>query len=294
MLLTGGTGFVGAHVAHALRAREHDVRALVRDPSAAGRLVTWGCELARGDVTDADSLATAVSGTDAVVHLVGIIKGRPDDFERVMEQGTRDLVAAAEAAGVGRFVLMSALGVSEENRDLTPYFAGKWAMEQAVAASSLEHVTLRPSFVFGRDGGVLPTFMRQVRWSPVTPVIGAGNERLQPIWVDDVASFLAEAVERPGIAGQTFELGGPDVVTWNELYVRIRTVLGKRRATLHLPVSLVRTAAGLTERLPGAPISRDQLAMIVEGGDQVCDIAPAVESFGIVPIGLDEQLRRAS
>ena len=294
VLVTGGTGFIGPYVVHALRTRDEHVRALVRDPSAAGRLVAWGCELARGDVTDADSLATAVSGTDAVVHLVAIIKGRSDDFERVMEQGTRDLVAAAESAGVRRFVLQSALGTSEENCELVPYFRAKWEMEQIVAGAGIEHVTFRPSFVFGRDGGVLPTFIRQVRWSPVTPVIGAGNERLQPIWVDDVASFLAEAVERPGIAGQTFELGGPDVVTWNELYARIRTVLGKRRATLHLPVSLIRTAAGLTERLPGAPISRDQLAMIVEGGDQVCDIAPAVESFGIVPIGLDEQLRRAS
>lgn len=294
VLLTGGTGFVGPKVAHALRAHGHDVRALLRDPSGGGTLVTWGCELARGDVTDAESLGRAADGVDAVVHLVSIIKGRPADFERIMEQGTRDLVAAAEAAGARRFVLMSALGVSEENRDLVPYFRAKWAMEQAVEASSVEHVIFRPSFVFGADGGVLPTFIRQVRWSPVTTVIGGGEGRLQPIWVDDVAEHFAEAVELPAAAGRTFELGGPDAVTWNELYDRIRRVLGARRATLHVPVGLMRAAATATDRLPGAPITRDQLTMLVDGGDQTCDMTPALETFSIRPIGLDEQIRRAA
>jgi uncharacterized protein YbjT (DUF2867 family) len=191
-------------------------------------------------------------------------------------------------------VLMSALGTSEQNRELVPYYHAKWEMEQAVAASSVEHVVFRPSFVFGRDGGVLPTFMRQVRLSPVTTVIGEGNERLQPIWVEDVAEFFARAVELPAAAGRTFELGGPDVVTWSQLYDRIRAVLGARRATLHVPVGLMRAGAALTERLPFAPLTRDQLKMIVEGGDQVCDIAPAVAAFDVHPISLDEQLRRAA
>jgi NADH dehydrogenase len=125
---------------------------------------------------------------------------------------------------------MSALGVSEETKELTPYYRAKWAMEESVRASGLEHVIFRPSFVFGRDGGVLPTFIRQVRWSPVTTVIGDGEGRLQPIWVDDVAECFAEGVELPAAGGRTFELGGPDAVTWNGLYDRIRAVLGARRA----------------------------------------------------------------
>jgi len=158
----------------------------------------------------------------------------------------------------------------------------------------IEHVVFRPSFVFGRDGGVLPTFLRQVRWSPVVPVVGAGTERLQPIWVDDVAAFFAQGVELANAARRTFELGGPDTVTWNELYARIRHVLGARRATVHVPVGLMRAGAALTERLPGAPVTRDQLTMLVEGGDQVCDTAPALDVFDVRPIGLDEQLRRAA
>lgn len=294
VLVTGGTGFVGPKIVHALRAREHDVRALVRDRGRAKTLEAWGCELVEGDVTDPESLRTAAEGVDCVVHLVAIIKGSPEDFERVMAQGARDLLAAAEAGGARRFVLMSALGTSERNRDLVPYYRAKWDQEQAVRASALEHVIFRPSFVFGEDGGALQTFMRQVRLSPVTPVVGSGEERLQPIWVDDVASFFAESVGLEAAAGRTFELGGPDIVTWNELYERIRRVLGKRRATVHVPVGVMRLGATLTDWLPFAPITRDQLTMLVEGGDQVCDPAPAMETFGIRPIGLDEQLRHAA
>ena len=294
LLVTGGTGFVGPKIVHALRAQDHDVRALVRDRGRAKTLEAWSCELVDGDMTDAASLRRAAEGVDCVVQLVAIIKGSPADFERVMAQGTRDLVAAAEAAGARRFVLMSALGTSERNRDLVPYYRAKWDMEQAVQASELEHVIFRPSFVFGPDGGVLPTFMRQVRWSPVTPVVGSGNERLQPIWVDDVAAFFAEGVTSTQAAGETLELGGPDAVTWNELYDRIKKVLGARRATVHMPVGLIRFGATLTEKLPGAPITRDQLKMLTEGGDQVCDPTPAITTLGVRPIGLDEQLRRAA
>lgn len=294
VLVTGGTGYVGPKVVHALRARNHDVRALVRSRKRGARLEAWGCELVEGDVTDTESLRRAVEGVEAVVHLVAIIKGKSGDFERVMEAGTHDLVAAAEAAGAKRFVLMSALGTSAENRDLVPYYRAKWAMEQAVEASPLEHVVFRPSFVFGSDGGVLPMFVRQVRWSPVTPVVGAGEGRIQPIWIDDVADCFAQAVDSAAAANRTFELGGPDVVTWNELYARIKAALRARRATFHIPVGAMRTVATLSDRLPFAPITRDQLTMLVDGGDSVCDPTPAFEAFGVRPVTLDEQIRRAT
>ena len=291
ILLTGGTGFVGGHVAHALRAQSRDVRALVRDPARAERLATWGCELATGDVTDPAGLKPAVAGCDVVVHLVAIIAGSRSEFERVMTQGTKNLVAAAQEAGVRRFVLMSALGVGEETKDLTPYYHAKWEMELTVKDSGLEHVIFRPSFVFGRDGGVLPLFVRQVRWSPVTPVLGKGENRLQPIWVEDVAAYFAASVDPPAAASRTFELGGPDAITWNELYRRIASALGKRRARVNVPFGLVRPAAALAERLPSPPITRDQIKML-EAGDNVCDNGPALKAFGLGVLSLDEQLRR--
>jgi uncharacterized protein YbjT (DUF2867 family) len=293
VLVTGPTGFIGPHVVHALRARDVHVRALVRDAGRASRLRAWGAELAVGDVTDTASLRGAVAGVDAVVHLVSIIKGSHADFERIMVQGTRDLVAAAREAGVRRFVLTSALGLDERTKDRVPYFAAKWEMESAVKASGLEHVIFRPSFVFGKDGGVLPTFVRLARFAPVTPIVGPGTQRLQPIWVEDLAEYYARALELPDAAGRTFELGGPDAPSWNEFWERLKRVLGVRRPSVHVPFGVMRVQAALTERLPGAPVTRDQLAML-ELGDNVVGTPDAVETFQLPLVPLDEQLRRAA
>jgi uncharacterized protein YbjT (DUF2867 family) len=293
VLVTGGTGFIGPHVVHALRAKETPVRALVRDPAHATRLAAWGVELAAGDVTDPASLRAACEGVDAVVHLVAIIRGKPTDFERVMSEGTRNVVAAAQEAGVRRFVLASALGLDERSKDAVPYFAAKWEMERAVKESGLEHVIFRPSFVFGRDGGVLPTFVRLARLAPVTPIIGSGRRRLQPIWVEDLAEYYALALTESAAANRTFQLGGPEAVSWNEFWERLKRVLGKRRPSVHVPFGAMRLQATLTERLPGAPVSRDQLTML-ELGDNVVTDQSAVETFKLPLVPLDDQLRRAT
>ena len=155
VLVTGGTGFVGPHVVRALAASGHGLRLLVRDATRSRELPG---QPVVGEMTNAVSLATAVEGVDAVVHLVAIRQGRKEEFERVMEQGTRDLVEAAKRAGVSRFVLMSALGTAADTKDLVPYYHAKWEMEQTVKSSGLDHVIFRPSFVFGSDG--LPTLQR--------------------------------------------------------------------------------------------------------------------------------------
>jgi len=291
--VTGGTGFVGPTVVHALRAEGHDVRALVRRRGSkeTERLVSWDCELVEGDMTDAESLGRAAAGCDAVVHLVAIPTGSDDDFRRIMIQGTRDLVEAAREKGVTRFVHMSALGTSERSQDLTAYFRAKWEQEQTVKGSGIDHVILRPSFIFGREGGMLPLLIRQVRWSPVVAVIG--TRKLQPIWVEDVASYFAKALATAEATNRTLELGGPDVETWDGLYERIKRILGKRRPTVHPPLGLVRAGAWVVEKLPtGLPLSPDALTML-EFDDNVTDIRPAVETFGVEPIGLNEQIRRA-
>jgi NADH dehydrogenase len=250
-------------------------------------------ELVTGDVTDPASLRAACEGVDAVVHLVAIIKGRPADFERVMSEGTRNVVAAAQEAGVRRFVLASALGLDERSKDAVPYFAAKWEMERAVRESGLEHVILRPSFVFGRDGGVLPTFVRLARFAPVTPIIGGGRQRLQPIWIEDLAEYYARAIDEQAAANRTFELGGPDAVSWNEFWERLKRVLGVRRPSVHVPFGAMRLQATVTERLPGAPVTRDQLTML-ELGDNVVTDPSAVETFQLPLVPLDEQLKRAT
>jgi uncharacterized protein YbjT (DUF2867 family) len=291
VLVTGGTGFIGPHVVHALRGRDEDVRALVRNPAKATRLTAWGAELVAGDVTDATALRAACEGVDTVVHLVSIIKGSPAQFDRVMTMGTRALVAAAQDAGVRRIVLASALGLDETSKSAVPYYASKWAMEQAVKESGLDHVIFRPSFVFGRDGGVLPTFVRLARFSPVTPIVGPGTQRLQPIWIEDLAQYFAHAAGGQGSG--TYELGGPDAVTWNEFWQRLKVALGVRRPSIHMPFGVMRVQATLTEKLPGAPVTRDQLKMLALGDNVVTD-ASAVQTFELPLMPLDEQLRRAA
>jgi NADH dehydrogenase len=294
ILVTGGTGFVGTAILHELRTRGLDVRALVRSTRSAERVKAWDVEPAFGDVTDVASVLAAARGCTHVIQLVAIIRGRASEFERVMVGGTQNVIAAARTAGVQRIVLMSALPLSEHNRTLTPYFAAKWQMEQDVTASGLEHVIFRPSFVFGRTGGVLPTFMRQVRLSPVVTVIGSGRGRLQPVWLDDVAAHFAAALELPQAANRAFELGGPDVVTWDELYGRIARTLRKRRALLHVPAGVARGGARLTEWIPGSPLTADQVTMLEEAGDSVAHGSNTVDTFALPLVPLDEQLRRAA
>jgi NADH dehydrogenase len=295
ILVTGATGFVGPRVARALRERDLPVRALVRRPSdrTAATLAAWGAELAQGDMTDADSIRRAVEGCDTVVHLVAIRQGNAEQFRRVMEEGTRELAAASQAAGVRRFVLMSALGTSEETKDLVPYYHAKWEQEETVRGSGLEHVIFRPSFVFAKEGGILPTFRRLARVTPVTPIIGSGRQQIQPIWIEDVAAYFAQGVDRAEAANRTFELGGPDVVSWNEFWERLKKALGLRRPSVHVPTRLMRANALLTERLPGnIPLTRDLLTML-EHGDNVTSDNDAVRTFGLPLVPLDEQLRRA-
>jgi uncharacterized protein YbjT (DUF2867 family) len=295
VFVTGATGFVGPAVANAIADAGHELRVLERKPGA------WEeagirCQAAvQGDVTDADSMRRAVRDTDVVVHLVAIRQGKPEQFERVMVGGTRNLLAATKEAGVRRFVLMSALGFNEETKDLVPYYSAKWTMEQDTRASGLEHVIFRPSFIFGSDGGILPTFKKLAKLAPVTGIIGSGEQRIQPIWIDDVGAYFAQAIDKPEAANRTFEVGGPDVVSWNEFWQQLRAQLGiRRRPTMHLPTGLMKIPATVTERLPGnIPLTRDLLKML-DGGDSVVSNDDAVRTFGISLVPLDEQLRRAA
>jgi NADH dehydrogenase len=293
VLVTGATGFVGRAIVHELRTQGRDVRALVREAGRASRLRSWGVELATGDVTDPATLGPALDGCSHVVHLAAIIRGSDAEFERVMVGGTHNVVAAAREAGVERLVLMSALGTTETTKELVPYWRAKWQMEQDVAGSGLEHVVFRPSFVFGKGGGILPTFVRQVRYSPVVSVLGPGTSRLQPIWDGDVAAHFARALYLADAANRRFELGGPETVTWNELYERIARILGKRRLFVNVPFPVARAGALLTQAIPGSPLSADQVTML-EAGDNVVSDADAAEVFGLPLVGLDEQIRRAT
>jgi NADH dehydrogenase len=292
ILVTGATGFVGRAVVRHLRVADLPVRCLVRDPTKAGTLQAWGCELVRGDMTDPASLRAAAKDCEALVHLVAILTGRPEDFERVMTEGTRALVDAARAEGVRRIVLMGSLGFDLPGAEQVPYYVAKRAMEEAVRGSGIAHAILRPSFVFGPDGGALPRFGRIVRYAPLVPVPGSGTQRIDPIWIGDVARAFSLALELD--ESVEVDLGGPEAVSWNELWQRIARTLGKRRRLVHLPVPLLRPQAALFELLPNPPLTRDQLRMLQMPDNVVTDAGAGMERLGLRErMPLDEQLRRS-
>ena len=220
ILLTGGTGYVGSVLLSQLSLAGHEIRVLSRDPEPARQRLSAmdGVYPVRGDLTtySADLLADLMAKHDAVVHLVGIIieKGTPG-FEAVHTEATRRMVAAAEEAGVKRFVHMSALGTRENA--VARYHKTKFAAEQFVRESSLEWTIFRPSIIFGENDEFLNTFAGIARMAPALPVIGSGQGKLQPIWVEDVCRCFAQSLNMPETIGQTYDMGGEKAYPFREI-----------------------------------------------------------------------------
>ena len=290
ILVTGANGFVGRHVTRDLATNGARVRAMVRSARGAAALQGVNCELVRGDVTDPASLRAAVRGVRTIVHLVAILTGPPAAFDRVIAAGAGNLVEAARESGVRRVVLMSAIGTGPGAT--VPYHRAKWAAEQVVAGSGIEHLLLRPSFVFGPDGGALPRFLRIAKLFPLTPVIGPGTQRVQPIWIDDLVRAVRLAVDSD-VGSGSIELGGPDTVTWNELWRRMKAAMGTRRPAVHLPFWLARAPAAVFEQVAPSLLTRDQLRMLEGPDNVVSDGGASMRRLGLGDrIPLDEQLRR--
>lgn len=284
VFVTGGTGFVGRAVVGALRAHGHRVRCLVRRGSERRLAQQTGVEAVGGDVTVSAGLEEVVRGADSVVHLVGIIREHRRSgvtFERLHTEATRHVLAAAQAAGVRRFVHMSALGTRPGAR--SRYHQTKWAAEEAVRRGGLEWTIFRPSVIFGPGDGFVTLLTRLVRWFPVVPVIGDGRNRLQPVAVETVAAGFAGALERPASVGQVFEVGGPRAYTFDAILDEVGAALGRRRVPkLHHPVRLMSPIVGLLEGIPAFPLTSDQLLMLAE--DNTCDPAPFYRAFELTPV----------
>lgn len=262
IFITGGTGFVGTALRDALGDRP--LRLLVRDIDKHGAHESQHIEVVEGDVTDAGSLRDTMLGCSTVIHLVAIIEETGGHtFDQVIRQGTEHVVNEARAAGVRRFIQMSALGAA--NLSEFPYHQAKWRAEEAVRASGLDWTIFRPSIIFGPGDGFLTTLAGVVRSFPITPIAGDGTSRFQPIAVDDVASSFVRATDDPETINQIYELGGPDVVTYEQLLNLIARQLGKSRRSIHLPVPLVRAVVTLAKPLPKRlrpPVTIEQLKML--------------------------------
>lgn len=256
ILVVGGTGFIGEHLVEELLAADHDVTVLARDPADAD--LPPAVEGARGDVTAYDSIAPAFEGQDVAVNLVALSPlfkptGGASHTE-VHLGGTRNVVAAAEEHGVRKLVQMSALGADPDGS--TAYIRAKGRAEEVVRDSELAHTIYRPSVVFG-DGGEFVSFTKLLTTPYVTALPGGGRTRFQPIWVEDLAPMLAAGVEEDR-DGETYELGGPEVVTLADVTELVYRAEGKSVKVLPLPMALAKLGLTAAEPLPFVPFGADQ------------------------------------
>ena len=273
--VTGGTGFVGIHTVRALKDAGHEVvivaRGTTRRPK--GDRVTF----VQADLTSAPKLADAFAGCDAVVHLVAIIQERGrQTFDRVNREGTERVIEAAKQAGLGHLVHQSALGADPDPR--YPYLLSKWQAEQAVHASGVPFTALRPGLIFGPGDGFFTLLARMMRLNPVIPVAGDGRTLFQPISVGDVTRCIVLALER-GPAHRVYEIGGPALMSYEEIVITIKTALGLHRKIVHVPVPMMMAPAFLMEKvLRHPPVTRDQLKML--GRNNVTRVDSVRVEFG--------------
>jgi uncharacterized protein YbjT (DUF2867 family) len=292
VFVTGATGFVGHAVLQRLCAEGHIVRCLVRRGSEADLRGLGAIARIEGDILTRGGLEEGMAGCDAVIHLVGIIREHRATnvtFERVHTEGTRNVLEAAKASGIRRYVHMSALGT--RRGAASRYHRTKWAAEEAVRASGLDWTIFRPSIIYGRGDGFVSMLASMVRRMPAVPVIGSGRQRVQPVPVEHVAAGFDRALALPATITRTYEVGGPQAVTMEELLDLIGRALGRRRVLkAHVPLGVMTPLARLLHPLPGFPVTPDQLLML--GEDSVCDPRPFYETFTLEPVPLAVGIER--
>lgn len=295
--VTGATGFVGSRLVRVLLRTEMSVRAVVRATRAVAPLRDLGCEVALGDVQDARSLEQAFAGCDAVVHLVAVLRERGSvTYDAVNRAGTANVVAAAKRQGADRIVHFSALGAGPH---ATRYLRSKWAGEEEVRTGGVQYVIFRPSFLIGLGGGAAAQFADIVRlgpWYPlrrvvrsgafltrlgdlvpIVPILGSGQSRFMPVHLDDVLDAVKQALSRDDVLGETYEVGGPDIVTYEHMMATVAEVLGLRRWAVHVPLAAAWAMVRLFAVLPDPPITADEFEALLR--DNVCDNTRVQEVF---------------
>jgi uncharacterized protein YbjT (DUF2867 family) len=280
----GGSGFIGRYVVKRLAQRGYVVRVAVTDPEAAlflkpagtvGQIVPL-----YANVTSDGLVERAVEGAEVVVNLVGVLsEKRRGDFDALQHLGAGRVARLSAAAGVGKLVQVSAIGADPDSP--SGYASSKGSGERAVREAFPAATILRPSLVFGQEDAFFNRFGVIAQLSPVMPVI-SGPTRMQPVFVADVADAAMAAIQRPDAGGTIYELGGPRVWTFRELLQYIVTITHRRCFLVDVPMGIARIQASVMERLPGKPLTRDQLLMLTR--DTICGPGmPGLPDLGVVP-----------
>lgn len=271
----GGTGFVGSYLVDAFLDAGHELSLLVRPGSERKLPQRARCRLVAGDIADAGAIHSTLENCDVAVYLIGILREDPAKgitFRKLQFEGARRVVDAAKAAGLQRFLLMSANGVREDG---TPYQRTKLAAERYLADSKMAGTVFRPAVIFGDPRGRME-FATQLRdemirlplpapafFSGLSP--SRGTFSMTPVFVEDVAQAFLRALTSGAAIGRTLELGGSETLAWREIIRRVAAASGRRKLILPVPVMPVKLAAALLERFDFFPLSRDELTMLMQG-----------------------------
>ena len=285
ILVAGGTGFVGGGIVRELARRGKPVAVLSRNATnAAIRFPHVQVEYREGDVREPASLAAALQGAEVVIGCVQFPNSpienrrRGYTFEEIDAVGTERLVEAAKAAGVQRYIYLSGAGAAPDAK--YHWFRAKWRAETAVRGSGITYVIFRPSWVYGPEDHSLNRFLTMSRFLPFVPIIGDGSrQRLQPVFIDDLGWAVAEAVDNRAADNRVFEIGGPEVLTMQEIVRAALAVMGRRRFLLPVPKVLMKALAVLMWFLPGPPLTPDAIDFITM--DALADSSELVETLGL-------------
>lgn len=282
----GGSGFIGRHLVRRLAADGWIIRVAVRDPEAALFLQPMG-DVAqiirvRANVSDPAQVASAVANAEAVINLVGILyeKGKRT-FQRIHVEGAQNVARAARAAGAGRLIQMSAIGADPDSA--AEYGRTKAGGEQAALGEFPNASIIRPSVVFGPEDDFFNRFAAMARIMPILPVFPT---RFQPVYVGDVAEAMMKVLVDPGTRGLTYELGGPEVISFREMLQIVLKETRRKALLVRMPIMVAEMEAWFLEKLPVPPLTRDQVKLL-EQDNVVTPGARGFSELGISPTGVE-------
>lgn len=295
ILVTGAAGFAGSHIIARLVAEGAQPRALVRPSTRPHAFVPQqGAQVVNGDTTRPETLRAAVAGVETIIHCAFITADRKQkpgsNYYETNVTGTRNLIAAAKDAGVKRIVELGGLGTHAAAPG--SYMETRYLADEAIKSSGLAWSILGPSVQFGKGAAFFKGLADLIKSAPFfTPVIGTGNLRFQPIWVEDVVTCILQMAQRPEqYDGKVIEVGGPEIYTYNEILDMLMRALGKSRIKLPTPKPLAALGANvLTMALPKPPITPAALELFDFENTTALDAVPY--NFGFEPMSLRTYLR---
>lgn len=290
--ITGASGFIGSNIVKRLLQDNHQLTLLSHRANPQTSAMP-NVKTVAGSTDNDDSLKSAFSGADVIIHLVGIIvETRTKSFQKTVIEGTQNVIQAAQQVGVSKIVYLSALGTSDKAQ--TKYHKSKYAAERAIINSGLEFIIFRPSLVYGAGDGFVSMLSSQIKKLPFAPVIGSGKYLFQPIYIDDLCEAVGRCLTNSNCLGKIIDLAGDERLEYLEILDNIKKALGKKRMNFHIPLTVMRFVARFLEMfLKPAPVTVDQMTMLEMGN--IGDNSFMKNEFNIQPIkfsvGLGKYLR---